>query len=91
MSNSLWGLLTVFLPISIVTVGGGQSAVAEIHRQVVDVHHWMTQADFRQRLRHLADDPGAGLSDGDADRLAGRGISGARSSRRSPCSVPPPS
>lgn len=60
MSNYLWGLLTVFLPISVVTVGGGQSAVAEIHRQVVDVHHWMTQADFLNAFAISRMTPGPG-------------------------------
>jgi chromate transporter len=29
-----------------VSVGGGQTTVAEIQRQAVDVHHWVTQAQF---------------------------------------------
>jgi chromate transporter len=47
MTNSkLAGLFSVFAPLSIVTIGGGQTIIAEIQRQVVDVHHWMTHAQF---------------------------------------------
>ncbi|MBB3458382.1 chromate transporter [Rhizobium sp. BK313] len=60
MSNPLWGLLTVFAPISIVTIGGGQSAIADIHRQVVDVHHWMTQAEFVNAFAISRMTPGPG-------------------------------
>ena len=60
MSNPLWGLLSVFAPISIVTIGGGQSAIADIHRQVVDVHHWMTQAEFVNAFAISRMTPGPG-------------------------------
>ena len=39
-------LLAVFAPLSLLTIGGGQSVVADIQRQVVDVHHWMTAREF---------------------------------------------
>jgi hypothetical protein len=29
-----------------VTIGGGQAIIADIQRQVVDVHGWMTHAQF---------------------------------------------
>ncbi|MDL2397971.1 chromate transporter [Rhizobium mayense] len=60
MSNPLWDLVTVFAPISIVTIGGGQSAIADIHRQVVDVHHWMTQAEFVNAFAISRMTPGPG-------------------------------
>ncbi|MDE1995565.1 MAG: chromate transporter [Rhizobiaceae bacterium] len=61
MSNgSLWGLLAVFAPLSIVTIGGGQSAIADIHRQVVDINHWMTQADFVNAFAISRMTPGPG-------------------------------
>lgn len=46
MTGLLWALLLVFAPLSFVTIGGGQAVVADIQRQVVDVHHWMTQTEF---------------------------------------------
>ena len=39
-------LFGVFAPLSIATIGGGQAIIADIQRQVVDVHHWMTAAQF---------------------------------------------
>lgn len=60
MSNPLWSLLGVFLPLSVVTIGGGQSAIADIHRQVVDVHHWMTQAQFVDAFAISRMSPGPG-------------------------------
>ena len=44
--NLLLRLLLVFAPLSFLTVGGGQSVVADIHRQSVDVFHWMSDAEF---------------------------------------------
>ncbi|MFC0408385.1 chromate transporter [Roseomonas elaeocarpi] len=39
-------LLIVFVPLSFLTVGGGQSVVSDIHRQSVSVYGWMTDAQF---------------------------------------------
>ena len=41
-----WQLLGVFLPLSLLTIGGGQSTLAEVQRQSVEVHHWLTQDQF---------------------------------------------
>jgi chromate transporter len=46
MFNHLSDLLEVFGPLSFITVGGGQSVVADIHRQAVDVHGWMGNSRF---------------------------------------------
>ncbi|WP_367850155.1 chromate transporter [Rhodoferax sp. WC2427] len=42
----LGDLLAVFAPLSFLSVGGGQSILADIHRQAVGVHGWMTDAQF---------------------------------------------
>ncbi|SAI57893.1 chromate transporter [Bordetella ansorpii] len=57
----LLGLLTVFAPLSLATIGGGQATIAEIQRQVVDVHHWLTQAQFLSdfAIARLAPGPGS--------------------------------
>lgn len=57
----IWTVLTVFVPLSLFTIGGGQSAVAEIHRQVVDVHHWMTAGQFLDAfaISRMAPGPGS--------------------------------
>jgi chromate transporter len=54
MSDILRTLLAVFAPLSLLTIGGGQSVVADIQRQVVDVHHWMTAREFVTCLRFHA-------------------------------------
>ena len=41
-------LFGVFAPLSIATIGGGQAIVADIQRQVVDVHHWLSNVEFTQ-------------------------------------------
>lgn len=60
MQNRLLSLLTVFAPLSLATIGGGQTVVAEIQRQVVDVHHWMTAAQFVDTFAVSRMSPGPG-------------------------------
>ncbi len=64
MSRTLIALFSVFAPLSIVTVGGGQSIIADLQRQVVDVHHWMTHAQFVSdfAIARLAPGPGSLLA-----------------------------
>jgi len=54
-------LLLVFVPLSLTTVGGGQSVVAEIHRQAVSEYHWMTDGQFLDAfaLSRLSPGPGS--------------------------------
>jgi chromate transporter len=42
----LWQLLKVFVPLSFLTIGGGQSILSDIQRESVSVHHWVTQEQF---------------------------------------------
>jgi len=44
--NIYWQLITVFAPLSLLSIGGGQSIVADINTQVVNLHGWLTQAEF---------------------------------------------
>ena len=37
-----------FLVLSLLSIGGGNAIIPEIHRRAVDVEHWMTDADFAQ-------------------------------------------
>jgi chromate transporter len=46
MSETLVALALIFAQLSLVAFGGGNTTLPEMHRQVVDVHHWMTGADF---------------------------------------------
>ena len=63
MSSRLVDLALVFVPLSFVTIGGGVSALAEIHRQVVDVHQWLTEAQFvtDYAISRMAPGPGSVL------------------------------
>lgn len=60
MPNIIWTLLVVFAPLSLLTIGGGQSAIADIHRQVVEVHHWMTPGQFVDAFAISRMSPGPG-------------------------------
>ncbi len=46
MRSLLLQLGVLFAPLSLLSVGGGQTLVAEIHRQVVANHRWMTETQF---------------------------------------------
>lgn len=57
----LWSLLGVFAPLSLTTIGGGQSVLSEIHRQVVLQHGWVDEQAFVTlfALSRLAPGPGS--------------------------------
>jgi chromate transporter len=61
MDKALWSLFSVFAPLSLLTIGGGQATIAEIQRQVVDVHHWMSAQQFLNdfAISRLAPGPGS--------------------------------
>ena len=46
MNQTLVWLAIIFAQLSVVAFGGGNTILPEMHRQVVDVHHWMSGADF---------------------------------------------
>ena len=54
-------LVAIFAPLSLVTIGGGQAIIAEIQRQVVEVHGWMTHAQFAAdfAISRMAPGPGS--------------------------------
>jgi chromate transporter len=39
-------LLSVFVPLSLLSVGGGQSILPEMHRQIVEIHGLLSNATF---------------------------------------------
>ena len=41
-------LTAQFLLLSMISIGGANAIIPEIHRRVVDLQHWMTDADFAQ-------------------------------------------
>jgi len=61
MTRPVVGLLMVFLPLSFFTIGGGQAVIAEVQRQVVTVHHWMSKTEFANlfAISRMAPGPGS--------------------------------
>jgi chromate transporter len=47
MQGSVYlALLAVFVPLSLLSVGGGAAVLPEMHRQTVLDYHWITEAQF---------------------------------------------
>ncbi|GAB2900268.1 chromate transporter [Paraburkholderia jirisanensis] len=57
-------LIAVFAPLSLLSIGGGQSIVADINQQAVVIHHWVTQQEFVDlfAISRAAPGPGALLT-----------------------------
>jgi len=60
MGDRLVALLLVFTPLSLVSLGGGTSIFAEMQRQAVDVHGWLTDAQFTDLFAISRAAPGPG-------------------------------
>ena len=48
MSAVLAELAAQFMLLSMLSIGGANAIIPEIHRRAVDLEHWMTDADFAQ-------------------------------------------
>lgn len=61
--NPYWGLAVVFVPLSLVSIGGGLAVLPAIQRQAVDVHAWMTTREFIElfAVARIAPGPGSML------------------------------
>jgi chromate transporter len=46
MSSTLTALALIFAQLSLIAFGGGNTILPEMHRQMTEVHHWLTDADF---------------------------------------------
>src|SRR6476661_6222250 len=46
LDSRLLGLILVFVPLSLLSFGGGQAIVADIQYQTVEVHKWLTNSEF---------------------------------------------
>lgn len=46
MNERLLGLVLVFVPLSLLSFGGGQAIIADMQHQTVAVHGWLTDAQF---------------------------------------------
>jgi chromate transporter len=58
--NLLWTLLWVFVPLSLLSFGGGASIIAPLDHQAVVVHHWITQHEFVDMFAISRAAPGPG-------------------------------
>ncbi|MBZ6075131.1 chromate transporter [Microvirga puerhi] len=58
--NPLWALIVVFVPFSLVSVGGGPSIFAGIQHQSVEVYHWVTAREFVELFAIARAAPGPG-------------------------------
>jgi chromate transporter len=63
-TRALLGLALVFVPLSLLSIGGGASLLAEIEHQSVSVHGWTTQREFADlfAISRAAPGPGTMLS-----------------------------
>ncbi len=73
MNPRLATLLGIFAPLSLLTIGGGQTIIADIQRQVVGVHHWMSAGTFVTlfAIARMAPGPGSLLATLIGWRVAG--------------------
>ncbi len=65
MRNNIYlELIAVFTPLSLLSLGGGQSIVADISQQAVDIHGWVTPKEFADlfAVSRAAPGPGALLT-----------------------------
>jgi chromate transporter len=62
--KTLEALVLIFVPLSLVSIGGGPSVLAEMQHQAVVVHSWMTQREFADlfAISRAAPGPGALLA-----------------------------
>lgn len=57
----LVSLLGIFSEMSLLAVGGGNSVLPEMQRQVVNIHHWMSNADFAALFAVAQASPGPNM------------------------------
>jgi chromate transporter len=57
-NGPVWDLLVFFLKLSLVAVGGANAAVPEMHREVVELRGWMSDATFSQGYALASAAPG---------------------------------
>ena len=53
-----WQLFAQYLLLSLMSVGGAISTTAEMHRFLVEQHHWLTQAQFNESIAIAQAAPG---------------------------------
>jgi chromate transporter len=63
MRGSLWALIVLFVPLSLLSFGGSNSVIADIAHQSVAVQHWTSDREFADlfALSRAAPGPGSML------------------------------
>ena len=61
ISSTLIELARQFALLSFLAIGGVNALIPEIHRRVVDVQHWLTDADFSQAFAIAQAAPGPNM------------------------------
>lgn len=61
MTDQLGSLAAVFGQLSLLAVGGGNTVLPEMQRQVVEVHHWMTAPQFAALFALAQASPGPNM------------------------------
>ena len=70
LDSRLIGLILVFVPLSLLSFGGGQAIVADIQYQTVEVHKWLTNSEFVDMFAISRASPGPSTLIAALDRLA---------------------
>ncbi|MDR3591092.1 MAG: chromate transporter [Negativicutes bacterium] len=60
MNNNLLSLLLLFGSLSLVSVGGGNTVIPDIHRETVLVRHWLSETEFAAAFAIAQAAPGPG-------------------------------
>lgn len=60
MINDLFSLVILFGSLSLMSIGGGNTVIPDIHREAVLLHHWLTEADFASAFAIARVAPGPG-------------------------------
>ncbi|WP_454857800.1 chromate transporter [Rhizobium binxianense] len=58
--NIFWRMIVYFAPLSFLTIGGGTSVIADMHKHTVNIYQWLSDAEFLNifALSRLAPGPG---------------------------------
>jgi chromate transporter len=60
-ASDWWGLFGNFLLLSLLSIGGAIGTAPEMHRYIVEQHHWMTDAQFSAAIAIAQSAPGPNL------------------------------
>ncbi|MBA3812683.1 MAG: chromate transporter, partial [Caulobacteraceae bacterium] len=77
MSDTLTALFVQFAILSLLAFGGANAVVPEIHRQAVEINHWMSDADFAALFAIAQAAPGPNFMISTLVGLKAAGLAGA--------------